>query len=221
MATSTASLPTTARRDGPSRAVVDVRPLAHLVVVDGDGAPVATPVPLIRRGDSLVGHLARPNPVLGHAGPALAIFGGDDAYVSPGWYPGKAIDGKVVPTWNYTTVHVAGRLVVHDDAAWTRQVVGDLSDVMERALADRTGVRPWAVDDAPQDWVAAMVRGIVGIELVDLRIVGKHKMSQNRAADDRSAVADGLDSLGDAAGSATRRVAAAIRATIGPAPPSR
>lgn len=187
--------------------------LAQLVVV-ADGVPIATPVPMIVRGDALVGHLARPNPVLSRSGAALAIFAGADAYVTPRWYPGKAVDGKVVPTWNYTTVQIRGRLVVHDDPGWTLQVVRDLTDHFEA-----TSERPWSVSDAPEEWVAGMLRAIVGIELVDLEIAGKHKLSQNRSVDDRVAVADGLDALGESPGSDTCAVARAIRDTL-PGQPS-
>jgi len=190
-------------------AVVTDWPLAQLVVVTAEGLPLATPVPMIVRGDSLVGHLARPNPVLRHPGAALAIFTAPDAYVTPSWYPGKAVDGKVVPTWNYTIVHIAGRLIVHDDPTWTLQLVSDLTDHFESARQE-----PWKVTDAPAEWIEALVRGIVGIELVDLQIVGKHKMSQNRSVEDRVAVAAGLDALDDPPGSPSHAVAEAIRSTI-------
>ena len=200
--------PAFAMDDDAALDVVVRRPLAQLIVV-ADGVPLATPVPMIVRGDSLVGHLARTNPVWKHPGPGLAIFTDADAYITPRWYPGKAVDGKVVQTWNYTTVQIRGRLVVHDDPAWTHGVVSDLTDHFESSSE-----APWAVTDAPDAWVASMVRGIVGVELVDLQIVGKHKLSQNRSVDDRLAVADGLDGLGDAPGSATRLVSEAMRRTL-------
>ena len=172
--------------DAEALELIGRHPLAQLVVV-ADGRPVATPVPLMIRGDTLVGHLARPNPVWRHPGQALAIFTGADSYVSPRWYADKATDGKVVPTWNYLTVQVAGRLVVHDDREWTHRLVSDLTDRFEAAYDD-----PWAVTDAPDEFVASMLRGIVGIELVDLEIVGKVKLSQNRPEGDRRRVAAGL-----------------------------
>lgn len=199
--------------DNDAWALVAAHPLAQLVVVDGDGAPVGTPVPLLRRGDALVGHLARGNPVWHHAGPALAIFSGPDAYVTPRWYANKPVDGKVVPTWNFSTVHVAGTLVVHDDPAWTLALVRDLTEAMERSerMAGVPG-EPWAVSDAPADYVEGLLRGIVGIELVGLRIEGKAKLSQNKDAEDRRRIADGLDG-----GSAQdRAVAGAMRASVVP-----
>lgn len=185
-----------------ARALIEQHALAQLVVV-ADGLPVATPVPMIVRGDHLVGHLARPNPVWHHPGPALALFSGVDAYVSPRWYENKTIDGKVVPTWNYSTVQVRGTLVAHDDAAWTLQVVTDLSDHFERAYGS-----PWAVRDAPDDYVHTLLRGIVGIELIELEIVGKAKLSQNRPDVDQerivAAFADGTPSEAAVAAAMTR-----------------
>ena len=162
-------------------------PLAQLVVATGDGL-VATPVPMIVRGAALVGHLARGNPVWRAEGPALAIFTGVDGYVSPRWYEGKRTDGKVVPTWNYSTVHVRGRLVAHDEPDWKHELVSQLTDRFEA-----TYEQPWAVSDAPADYVAKTLGGIVGIELVDLTIECKRKLSQNRSAADREAIAAALD----------------------------
>jgi transcriptional regulator len=167
-------------------AFVDGHPLAQLVALGGDGL-VATPVPLIRRGSALVGHLARPNPVVRHPGPALAIFSEGGAYVSPRWYEAKAIDGKVVPTWNYTAVHAHGRLVVHDDPEWVGAVVRLLTERFEAGFDE-----PWAVSDAPTDWLDALARGIVGIEVVDIRIDAKAKLSQNRSLPDRHRISTGL-----------------------------
>lgn len=172
--------------DADALELIAAHPLAQLVVV-ADGVPAATPVPMFVRGDSLVGHLARPNGIWHHPGPALAIFSGVDAYVSPRWYEGKTADGKVVPTWNYVTVQIAGRLVAHDDPTWTLQLVSDLTDRFEAAFES-----PWAVGDAPSDYVQTMLRGIVGIELVDLQIVGKAKLSQNRPVADQLQVRAGL-----------------------------
>jgi transcriptional regulator len=99
----------------------------------------------------------------------------------------RRVDGKVVPTWNYTTVQVAGRLVVHDDPEWTLQLVTDLTEHFESAFD-----APWAVSDAPADYVQSMVRGVVGIELAELQIAGKAKLSQNRPVQDQQRVSEGL-----------------------------
>jgi transcriptional regulator len=147
----------------------------------------ATPVPMIVRGSSLVGHLARPNRVWRDGGDALAIFTGVDGYVSPRWYEAKRVDGKVVPTWNYTTVHARGTLVAHDDAKWKLDLVTQLTERFELG-ADA----PWAVSDAPADYVETLLRGIVGIEIAGVEFDTKAKLSQNRSAADRSTAAAGL-----------------------------
>ena len=92
---------------------------------------------------------------------ALLIVTASDTYISPAWYASKAEHGKVVPTWNYEVVHIHGRLVAHDDAGWVAQQIRDLTTLNE---ADRSN--PWAVEDAPAEYIEAMQRGIVGIELV-------------------------------------------------------
>jgi len=145
---------------------------------------------------ALLGHLARSNDqwraeVLGEA---LVILRGPDAYVSPGWYPSKAEHGRVVPTWNYVTVHVHGRLVVHDDPQWVDALVRRLTNQHE---AERSA--PWSVDDAPSAYVAGQLRAIVGVELVIARIEAKAKLSQNRPAADIDGVVAGLTARGDLA----------------------
>lgn len=172
--------------DGEAFALVAAQPLAQLIVATVDGLQ-ATPVPLIARGDTLVGHLARLNPFWHHPGPALAIFTGAQAYISPNWFPSKREHGRVVPTWNYETVHVHGTLVVHDDDEWKLGVLTALTDRFEAASPV-----PWKVTDAPAEYIAAAVRNVVGIELVDLRVEAKSKLSQNRAEPDRLGAIDGL-----------------------------
>jgi transcriptional regulator len=145
---------------------------------------------------SLLGHLARNNeqwktPVLGEA---LVIVRGPDGYVSPSWYPAKAEHGRVVPTWNYVTVHVYGKLSVHDDALWVDALVRRLTGKHEAIRA-----RPWSVDDAPPGFVAGQVRAIVGIELAITRIEAKAKLSQNRSDADIDGVITGLHDRGDTA----------------------
>ena len=162
----------------------------HLVVVGPDGLS-ATPVPFVvdDAGASVRMHLARPNDVW-RAAPcgALLIVPVSDAYVSPSWYPSKAEHGKVVPTWNYEVVHAHGELVVHDDPAWVRDQIEALTALNESPLH-----RPWHVGDAPEDYIEALQRGIVGVELVVSRWEGKRKLSQNRPDDDRAGVLTGME----------------------------
>jgi transcriptional regulator len=171
-------------------------PLAQLVTVL-DGAPVASPVPLLLDVSAglgtLRGHVARANPFR-YAGDAaaLAIFTGPQAYVSPGWYPSKRSTGTVVPTWNYQTVQAAGRLRFFDDRAALLALVGALTAAHEAGRRE-----PWSVGDAPADYIDRMLAAIVGFELRIERLEGKWKLSQNRAAADREGVVAGLLEEGD------------------------
>lgn len=135
-------------------------------------------------------HLARANDqtaVEGGAVEALAIFLGVDHYVTPSWYETKARTGKVVPTWNYIAVHASGPLRVIDDPAWVRRQIEDLTGQHEGRRA-----APWAVSDAPADFIASQLRGIVGIEMDITDLRGKWKLSQNRSPEDRRGVVEGL-----------------------------
>ena len=145
---------------------------------------------------ALHGHLARNNDQwkLSAAGESLAIVRGPDAYISPGWYASKVEHGRVVPTWNYVTAHVYGRLVVHDDPVWTEDLVRRLTGKHE-AHRDH----PWSVDDAPRAFIEGQLRAIVGIELEITRIEAKAKLSQNRPPADVEGVIAGLRERGDKA----------------------
>ncbi len=138
---------------------------------------------------TLVGHVARGNPVVrdGHGGEALVVVTGVEGYVSPSWYPSKAEHGRAVPTWDYVTVEAAGSLVLHDDPAWLLHLVTRLTERHEAARA-----APWAVADAPDGFIAAQLRGIVGVEVPIARLAAKAKLSQNRPAADVAGVVAGL-----------------------------
>jgi transcriptional regulator len=153
---------------------------------------VATLLPFVYDGTSLHGHVARNNDQwrLEPQGEALVILRGPDAYVSPAWYATKREHGRVVPTWNYVTVHVHGRLVVRDDSAYTRWVVERLTRKHEAGRAE-----PWAVSDAPEPFVEGQLKAIVGLELQITRVEGKAKLSQNRSAADVDGVIDGLGNV--------------------------
>ena len=139
---------------------------------------------------TLRGHVARANPVWhdfsAEVG-ALAVFQGPQAYITPSWYPSKAATGRVVPTYNYLVVHAHGSLHVIDDPAWVRAFVTRLT---ERYESERP--RPWAVSDAPSDFIDQQLRAIVGIEIPITKLVGKWKNSQNRPSADQVGVAQGL-----------------------------
>lgn len=138
---------------------------------------------------TLQGHVARNNDQwrLPAIGESLVIVRGEDAYISPSWYAAKAEHGRVVPTWNYVTAHVYGRLVVHDDPAWVEAMVRSLTAKHEGGRA-----APWSVDDAPARYIGGQLRAIVGIELLITRIEAKYKLNQNRSAADIAGVVDGL-----------------------------
>ena len=178
----------------------DVRPFveavatAQLVTVGEDGVPDATFLPVLWEGDRLVGHVARANAHwrrIVDGSPALAIVTGADTYVSPSWYATKAEHGKVVPTWNYSVVHLRGAVVVHDDAEWVRSLVTRLTDRHESSRDE-----PWHVTDAPDDYIAKNLRPIVGVEIVVSSVEAKAKLSQNRSDADRAGVASGLTADG-------------------------
>jgi transcriptional regulator len=167
---------------------------ATLITLAADGLH-ASILPMLFDGDdgahgTLRGHLARANPQwreIDDAVEALAIFDGPDAYVSPAFYEEKRLTGKVVPTWNYTTVLAHGTLAIHEEPEWLLPHVRRLVD---RHEARRT--EPWSVDDAPDGYVETMVRAIVGLELRVSRLEAKRKLSQNRSQADVAGVIAGL-----------------------------
>jgi transcriptional regulator len=174
-------------------ALIRAHPLATLVTA-GPGGLVANHIPfLIEDGGEfgvLHAHPARANEQLAalRAGAdALVIFQGPQAYISPSWYALKAETHKVVPTWNYVTVHCWGTPRVIDDADWLRDQIGRLTRSQEQSRAE-----PWTVEDAPADFIAAQIKGIAGLEIPIARIEGKWKLSQNRSDADRAGVAAGL-----------------------------
>ena len=166
----------------------------HLVTADA-GSLDATFLPYLvdLEGRRVLAHLSRANPQWRTAdgGRALLIASGADAYISPSYYATKAETGKVVPTWNYTAVHVHGVLRVREDTEWLRDHVDRLTNLHERYREV-----PWAITDAPAEYIDRNLRAIVGVELIVDRLEAKRKLSQNRSADDIAGVVEGL-SRGD------------------------
>ena len=166
------------------------------LMLDPDPAPYGT----------LIGHLAKANPHARAADPGVAtlvIFHGPQGYITPSYYAAKREHGKVVPTWNYAAIHAYGTLEAFDDPARLLAVVTRLTNQHE---ADRA--QPWAVSDAPDDFIQGMLRGIIGIVLPITRLQGKLKMSQNRPAVDQIGTIEGLrldghDELAEAIARAT------------------
>jgi transcriptional regulator len=141
---------------------------------------------------TLVGHVARANPVWKNAGASIVAFQGPQAYITPSWYPSKQEHGKAVPTWNYAVVQAHGQPRAIEDKAQLLQIVTRLTLAHEARQA-----APWRVSDAPADFIDAMLSAIVGIEIPIERLVGKWKVSQNRSAADRQGVVAGLNDLGE------------------------
>jgi len=173
--------------------------LAALVTL-GPGGLIANHVPLILYPDAgplgtLRGHLSRMNSQWRDSlpeVPALAIFQGPSAYITPSWYPSKDAGGKVVPTYNYMVVHAHGPLQTYDDPRLLERNVRALTELHEARFTE-----PWSVDDAPADYVQGLLRGIIGIEITIARLEGKWKLSQNRTVEDRQGAIDGLRQEGD------------------------
>ncbi len=180
-------------------ALIRQHPLG-LLISGGAGGLMANPIPFLVQPEvgehgRLLAHMARANDqlqVLREGGEILVVFQGAQAFVTPSWYVSKSEHGKVVPTWNYVTVQVRGRATVVDDAGWLRDHVGAMTASREAGRAE-----PWAVEDAPEDYIAAQLRGIAGVEVEITAIEGKWKISQNRNAADREGVVAGLRRDGD------------------------
>lgn len=177
--------------------------LSLLVSNGPDGVPLITHLPLQFRDGVVIGHMARANPHWRGLERGVAVFQGVEAYVSPSAYPSKAEHHRVVPTWNYEAVHAHGPIEVVQDAARLHAIVSGLTDAHESKRAT-----PWAVADAPAEFVAGQLKGIVGVVLRVERLIGKRKLSQNRPVADAEGVATDLAASGDAR---DRAVAAAMR----------
>jgi transcriptional regulator len=173
------------------------RPLATLVTLGASGL-FASHVPMVLEDDGssfgvLKCHLSRANKQWRDFVPtveALAIFAGHQHYISPTWYPGTKEHGKEVPTWNYAVVHAYGPLKVIEDSHWLLTNVEKLTNIQEAASPV-----PWKASDAPADFIASQLKGIVGLELSIRRLEGKWKVSQNRTERDRNGVLEGLAEL--------------------------
>jgi len=200
-------LPAHFREDRPD--ILDAFVVAHplgLLVTMQDGRPTIDPIPmrleLAADGSRhLLGHVARANAAattVPSQSQVLVMFGGANQYISPSWYASKQIDGRVVPTWNYSIVEVRGRIDWFRDREPLLALVNRLTDTYESRRAS-----PWKVGDAPEDYIDGMLKAIVGFDISVDSIVGKFKASQNRNDADRAGVAGGLAASGTDPGAAT------------------
>ena len=178
-------------------AFIDAHPLGVLIVQNPQG-PEAYHLPFIRAASgALQAHVSRSNPVwrsaCGHEN-VLAIFHGPDGYISPNWYPGKQQHHRQVPTWNYQAVPARGQLSVKEDEAWLRELLTRLTQKHEA-----TQQQPWQISDAPQEYIGAMLKAIVGIEIEVSELTGIMKLGQNKSAADLNGAAEGLIASGELA----------------------
>jgi transcriptional regulator len=191
-------IPTSFRESRPEKLhnLMAKHPLG-LLITHGSNGLEASPVPFLLYADEgehgvLRAHMAKANPhwksLKGHI-ECLVVFQGPEGYVTPTWYPSKAESHKVVPTWNYATVHVSGKASVTADAAWLRRQLDDLTLFHEGARP-----QPWSPSDAPADYLTNQMKAIIGIEIPISRIEGKWKMSQNKDDADREGVIAGMSS---------------------------
>ncbi|WP_298224584.1 FMN-binding negative transcriptional regulator [Acidocella sp.] len=185
-------------------AIMRAASLPVLVSPARGGGLLATHLPLLFQApDRLIGHVAKGNFHWRDFEPdqdSLAMFTVADGYVSPSWYPAKQEHGRVVPTWNYVAVHATGRLSIVEEAAPLLEIVTSLTKRYEQG---RT--QPWAVADAPDDYIAAQLAGIVGLVLTITRLEGKAKLSQNRSKADREGVIAGISAENSALAEAMKR----------------
>lgn len=152
---------------------------------------------------TLIAHVARANPVwtdVASGAQVLVVFGGAQGYISPNWYPSKHELHKAVPTWNYEVVHAHGIITIHDDERFVRGVVARLTRIHEAAEP-----KPWKMGDSAPEYIDAMVKSIVGIEVTVTSLVGKSKLSQNRELRDKEGAVDALRARGNEALSGAMR----------------
>jgi len=177
--------------------LIKQHPLATLVVNSNSGLS-ANHIPLRLAHNSssdivLQGHIAKANPLWKEKPEeALAIFQGTDAYISPNWYPTKQEHGKVVPTWNYVAVHASGKIQFINDRSWKLSFLHSLTTEHESSQE-----QPWAISDAPKDFIEKMLDAIVGFEIAVHELNGKWKVSQNQVEKNQAGVIDGLSASSD------------------------
>lgn len=173
--------------------LLETHPLATIVRTTENGL-VADHIPLFYENGKLIGHVAKANPLWQTAPDSeiLVIFQGIDAYISPSWYASKPVTHKVVPTWNYTTVHVYGHLNAVLAPQKNLEIVQKLTDIHEKNLPE-----PWSVQSAPADYIERMLNAIVGIEISISRIEAKWKVSQNQAVENQDSLIQHLQGSGE------------------------
>ena len=167
------------------------------VIITQENIPHIVHMPLLFDATThhLKGHIAKANGIskldLTKPHHCMAIFQGPDAYVSPSWYQTKIDSGKVVPTWNYVTVHVEGRINLIQDRDWILQNVSALSDKHEQSIGSS-----WRVSDAPSSYIDGLIRAVTGVDIAITSWQGKLKLSQNKNDGDFNGVVEGMKKTG-------------------------
>lgn len=183
--------------------LIRAQPLGMLITNGPDGLD-ANHLPFeLEVGERAVlhGHVARNNSVwqdVADDSEVLVVFRAGDAYISPNWFPSKHELHKQVPTWNYKVVHVHGRISIKDDERYVRGVVARLTRTHEASQA-----KPWKMTDSAPEYIDALLKAIVGVQVEITRVVGKYKLSQNKDKRDldsagRELVAKGETAIGSA-----------------------
>jgi transcriptional regulator len=149
-------------------------------VCHGQTGLVANHVPFLlerSRGPcgTLIGHVSRANEVwreLGSGSPSVVMFQGPQAYITPGWYPGRAEHGKVVPTWNYVVAHAHGVARAIEDREWLFDMLRRLTQAHEASQSV-----PWSLSDAPASFMDKMARAMAELvqQAIDLEATGSRK----------------------------------------------
>jgi transcriptional regulator len=196
-----------------AHALIEAHPLGAWVTPSDNGL-LANHIPFLldrSRGQSgtLLGHVSRANPVwkqLLNSAQSVVMFQGPQSYITPAWYPSKLDDGKVVPTWNYCVAHAHGVARAIDDRDWLYEMLVRLT-----AFSESSRELPWKVTDAPADFIDRLARAVVGIEIPIDRLVGKLKLSQDEALQDRLGTVTGLVTEGT---ENAARMAALVRQAI-------
>lgn len=187
--------------------LVRAHPFATLVISTATGVEVNHLPLYLDDNGVLSGHLARANllwQTVQGGTDVLAIFHGPHTYVSPSWYPSKAITGMVVPTWNYVVVHARGKLQVTEGVNWLRAHLAALTAQQEAGFE-----QPWHLEDAPPGFIDKLMQAVVGIEIEVTELTGKWKVSQNQPLENQIGVVRGLSASDDVYG---REMAALIKA---------
>jgi transcriptional regulator len=171
-----------------------------ILFTHGKNGPDANHIPFeLKAGEGAHGilsaHVARANPVwqdVANGDEVLIVFRAGDAYISPSWYPSKHEFHKQVPTWNYRVVHAYGRITIHDDERYVRGLVARLTRTHEASQP-----QPWKMTDSPSEYIDAMLKAIVGVEIEITRLVGKIKLSQNKEERDIRGAGEALNEQGE------------------------